>query len=129
MTMKKVWDQMGITVSSLCFVHCVLVAFVPLMVPTLSFYPHASWPHIITGALVFLTTPLAFIPGYKKHGFNWVLILALIGLVLVVSGIFLENLEFSEQESHGVSILGSLLLVFSHLKNLQHSHKHNHQCC
>jgi hypothetical protein len=37
--------------------------------------------------------------------------------------------------SHGISIFGSLFLVFAHAKNIQHSHRHRHthghspQCC
>jgi MerC mercury resistance protein len=127
--MKKVWDQMGITISSVCLVHCIIVAFVPLFIPALAFNFHSSWPHLLTGALILITTPFAFIPGLKKHGVTWILMVALLGLLLVLSGIFAENFGHSELTSHSLSIIGSLFLVVAHLKNIQHSHKHHHQCC
>jgi len=127
--MKKVWDQMGITISSICVIHCLVVAFIPLIVPAFSFYAHNPWVHIITGLVVLFTTLLAFIPGLKKHGLNWILVTAVLGLILIILGIAAENFQFSEPLSHGISILGSLFLVFAHVKNIQHSRKHHHQCC
>lgn len=50
------------------------------------------------------------------------------GLLFVGLGVMLEQ-RFPEVLSHGVSIFGSLLLVFAHTKNIQHSHRHQHQCC
>jgi hypothetical protein len=127
--MKKVWDQMGITISSVCVIHCLVVAFLPLLFPAFSLYSHQPWIHIIVGLLVLITTPMAFLPGMKKHGLNWIMGLAMAGLILIMIGVYLEKFHDSEQLSHGISIFGSLLLVSAHLKNIQHSNKHHHQCC
>jgi hypothetical protein len=126
--MKKVWDRMGITFSTACAIHCVVVAFLPLLFPALSVYSHKSWVHVAVGFVILFTSPLAFVPGYRKHGLTWILGVAVTGLLFIMSGVLLER-SASEQVSHGVSILGSLCLVFAHAKNLQHSHKHHHQCC
>jgi hypothetical protein len=126
--MKKVWDRLGIAFSSACVVHCILVAFVPLLFPALSVYTHSSWVHVIVGIIILLTSPLAFVPGYKKHGLSWIVSTALFGLFFILLGVTLEG-RFSDQVTHGVSIFGSVLLVFAHGKNLQHSHRHQHQCC
>lgn len=125
---KVVWDRLGIAFSSACVVHCIMVAFVPLFFPIVSEYTHSSWVHVGVAAIILFTTPLAFVPGYKKHGLTWILGTALLGLLTIFLGIFLEGLV-SDQMSHGVSIGGSLFLVFAHAKNLQHSHRHQHQCC
>lgn len=74
------------------------------------------------------TTPFAFVPGLKKHGLTWIFALALLGLFLVGLGFVLEE-KVSEQMSHGITIVGSILLVIAHAKNIQHSHRHKHQCC
>jgi hypothetical protein len=126
--MKKVWDRAGIAFSSACVVHCIGVAFLPLFFPILETYTHSSWVHIIVGGLILLTSPLAFIPGYKKHGLTWIIGLAIIGLIFVLSGVLLEN-HVSDKVSHATSIFGSVLLVLAHAKNLQHSQRHQHQCC
>jgi hypothetical protein len=126
--MKKVWDRLGITFSSACVVHCILVAFIPLFFPAISVYTHSTWVHIVVGLIILLTSPLAFIPGYRKHGLTWILKLAITGLSIILLGVLLEG-RFSDPLTHGISILGSLTLVFAHAKNLQHSHRHQHQCC
>lgn len=126
--MKKVWDRLGIAFSSACVVHCILVAFLPILFPAISVYTHSSWVHVVVGVIILFTSPLAFIPGYKKHGLTWIIMTAIGGLALILLGILLEG-HTSDQFSHSVSIMGSIFLVFSHAKNLQHSHRHQHQCC
>jgi len=126
--MKKIWDRLGIVFSSACVLHCILVAFMPIMFPAISAYTHASWIHIVVAVIILLTSPLAFIPGYKKHGLTWIIISALTGLSLIFLGVIFEGMV-SDQMSHGISIVGSSLLVFSHAKNLQHSHRHKYECC
>lgn len=126
--MKKVWDRLGIAISSACVVHCLIVAFLPLIFPALSVYTHLSWIHVVVGVAILFTTPLAFLPGYRKHGLTWIMSVALCGIILIATGMLMEE-KVSEQMSHGVAIMGSLFLVFAHAKNIQHSHRHQHQCC
>lgn len=124
---KKIWDRIGIVFSSACVLHCILVAFLPIFFPAVAIYTHSSWVHIIVGITILMTSPLAFVPGYRKHGLSWIIKTAISGLILILLGVLLEG-QTSDQLSHGISIFGSLTLVFSHAKNLQHSHRH-HQCC
>jgi len=126
--MKKVWDRLGIAMSSMCILHCLVVAFLPLFIPALSAITHQPWVHITVGSTILLTSPLAFVPGYKKHGLTWIIALAGMGFALIIAGVVAEE-RINEQLAHGISILGSLILVGAHFKNLQHSHKHHHQCC
>jgi hypothetical protein len=126
--MKKVWDRVGIAFSSACVVHCIAVAFLPLLFPALSVYTHSTWVHVIVGIIILFTSPLAFIPGYRKHGLSWIISTAFLGLFFILLGILLEE-KVSDQVSHGVSIIGSMILVIAHAKNIQHSHRHRHQCC
>ena len=126
--MKKVWDRVGIALSSACVVHCIAVAFLPLLFPALEAYTHKTWIHMMVAVVIMLTSPLAFIPGWKKHGLTWIIGTAICGLFLILSSIILEN-HFSDQITHLISIGGSFMLVFAHVKNLQHSHRHQHQCC
>ena len=126
MKMKKIWDKLGIALSSACVVHCLGVAFFPFFFPALKAFFHSSWVHISMGVIILLTSPLAFIPGHKRHGLTWIMGLAIFGLSLILLGILLEG-AIDDLASHAVSILGSLLLVFAHAKNLTHS-KHHH-CC
>lgn len=126
--MKKVWDRLGIAFSGACVVHCILVAFMPLIFPAIAAYTHSTWIHIVVGIIILFTSPLAFIPGYRKHGLTWILSTAVGGMFLILLGILLEG-RFSDQITHGISIVGSLFLVLAHVKNIQHSHRHHYQCC
>lgn len=126
--MKKVWDKLGIAFSGACVVHCIFVAFLPLFFPALEIFTHESWIHIVVAVIILFTSPLAFIPGYRKHGLTWILQTALVGLGLILLGIILEG-RMLDTVTHGISILGSLTLVFAHIKNIQHGRKHNHRCC
>jgi hypothetical protein len=126
--MKKVWDGLGIAFSSACVVHCILVAFLPIFFPAIAIYTHSTWVHVMVGIIILFTSPLAFIPGYRKHGLTWIMTFAMTGMFFILLGILLEG-SFTDQITHGVSILGSIVLVFAHAKNLQHSHRHQHQCC
>jgi hypothetical protein len=126
---KVVWDRLGIAFSSACVVHCIMVAFLPFFLPVISQYTHSSWIHFIVLITMLVTTPFAFVPGYKKHGLTWILAMALIGLLMVILSVIIEG-KVSDQLSHGISICGSLFLVFAHAKNIQHSHRHvQHPCC
>jgi ABC-type Na+ efflux pump permease subunit len=126
---KVVWDRLGIAFSSACVVHCIMVAFLPFFLPFISQYTHSSWIHFIVLFTMLFTTPFAFVPGYKKHGLTWILAMALIGLLMVILSVIIEG-KVSDQLSHGISICGSLFLVFAHAKNIQHSHRHvQHPCC
>lgn len=126
--MKKVWDRLGIAFSGACVVHCILVAFMPLIFPAIAAYTHSTWVHVVVGIIILFTSPLAFIPGYRKHGLTWILTTAVGGMFLILMGILLEG-RFSDQVTHGISIVGSLFLVLAHVKNIQHSHRHHYQCC
>lgn len=126
--MKKIWDRLGIAFSSACVVHCILVAFLPLFFPAISAYTHSTWIHIVVGVIILFTSPLAFLPGYRKHGLSWIVGTAISGLFFILLGILLEG-RFTDQITHGISIFGSLILVLAHVKNIQHSHRHQHQCC
>lgn len=132
--MKKfVWDRLGIAFSSACAVHCLAVAFLPLIFPIATEFFHASWIHIVVASIILFTSPLAFIPGLRKHGLTWIILTAMFGLMLVFMSILLED-KVPDQISHGISICGSLFLVFAHIKNLQHTqrhakHAHQHHCC
>jgi len=127
--MKKiVWDRLGIAFSSACVLHCLLVAFLPLVFPMLSEMFHSTWVHIIGASLILVTTPLAFVPGYRKHGITWILVVAVFGVLFILSGVVLEE-KVSDVLSHSISIFGSALLLIGHAKNIQHSHRHKHQCC
>jgi len=122
--MKKAWDKIGITLSSLCIVHCIGLAILPVLLPAVGHFGIGF--HLSMSFLILLTAPLAFIPGYKKHGLSMVIMWAIMGLTLVLLGTFMEE-KFAEWLSHSVTIAGSITLVYAHYLNIKHSR--HHHCC
>jgi hypothetical protein len=126
-TMRKLWDKWGIVLSAACIIHCFAVVILPLLLPAVEMLVHSPWVHRVFATLVIFTTPLAFLPGYRRHGLHRVLILAVAGLCLVLVGVAMDG-QVDEFLSHATSIVGSMLLVSAHVWNLKHSHRHQ-KCC
>lgn len=122
--MKKKWDKFGITLSSLCLVHCICIVFLPLLFPVLISFIHNIWVHIIFVLFVLGLIPLAFIPGFRIHKSSTVLIIAFVAIIFLLSGI-LSEAYVAEWISHGLSIIGSVLIMTAHFQNIRLQRK----CC
>lgn len=123
---KKAWDRLGILLSGACLIHCIAVVFLPLLIPALALAVHTPWIHRTFALIILVVTPLAFIPGYRRHGLNRILVKAYLGVGFILLGVFSDGLV-SEYTSHGFSVIGSLALVLAHLENIRHSR--TSRCC
>jgi hypothetical protein len=123
--MKKIWDKLGIVVSATCAVHCLVVGMLPFALPLLDSFFHSPLFHILFVVMVVVITPMAFGHHFQRHGFSYVINLALAGVAGIIMGAALEPVS-SELVSHGVSMFGSFFLVFAHVLNLRHQRKHKH---
>ena len=120
------WDQVGMTVSSLCFVHCVLTPIFVLTLPWLGEYFDDPLFHIFVFLLVVPIGLYAFNQGYKHHKNKWILILGIPGLLAVGLGAWVprEIQDFIGHET--VTIFGSILLVSAHYINRRTCRVHKH---
>ena len=112
------WDRVGIALSAICFLHCVLTTILVLSLPILAreYLNHPSF-HIFIAILILPIGLFAFIKGYRQHHHKVVLALGFPGLLLVsVSPLALDYWEQHQFETLLVS-LGSLLLVSAHWIN------------
>ncbi len=118
--MQKVIDNLGITISSICAIHCVLLPAIFIIAP----YSFLA-SHEFHEALMYFIIPcglVAFTLGCRKHGDMKVAILGGMGLVCLISALAFHDIFYSEEDSEGfvsiiVTILGSILLIISHLRN------------
>ena len=123
--MKNTWDKLGIFLSGLCFIHCIVFAVLPLLFPALLGFVENDFTHHILGTVIILTSPFAFIPGLKKHGLTWILLLGVFALTLIVIGSFFEHsLSFNGDY---LTFPGSGLLIMAHTLNILHAKKS--KCC
>lgn len=125
-THRKTWDKWGIALSGACLIHCLLVILLPLLLPAVEMLVDSPWVHRLFGLFVLLTTPLAFLPSYRRHGLHMVLAWAAAGMGLVIAGVFLDQ-KVSDNWAHVLSVGGSILLVSAHILNIRKSQKHT--CC
>ena len=118
---SKIWDKLGICASGLCLLHCISTPIILALFPALrSFFVEEEIVHIIFAFIVLLPVMIAVFPQCAKHGHYDILLRATMGLILVISGIFTH--EFNEILSVVLSILGSILLINAHLKNMRVRH-------
>ena len=139
--MHRIWDKLGICVSGLCLVHCLVTPLVLIFYPTTNLIFEEEFVHQIFGIIVVSSALVAVYPNCQKHGHKDILIYAISGVALILAGIFLH--EFSELATHLFTVIGSILLIWAHLKNMKvrhgkcddissehiHNHGHIHEKC
>lgn len=118
--MNRVWDKIGICASGLCLVHClatpVLLLFYPLFLHT---EMHES-VHEILAFVVVASIMIAVFPKCHKHGHYDIIMIALIGMFLVIGGLFLH--ETSLLFATITTSFGSAFLIYAHYRNMRIRH-------
>ena len=118
--MQKIIDNLGITISSICAVHCVLLPMIFLIAP----YSFLA-SHEFHEALIYFILPCAvvsFVLGCRKHKDTRVAIMGTLGIILLGSALLLHDVHHSDQHNEElttelITICGSVFLVDSHLTN------------
>lgn len=114
---KSVWDAVGIGLSGLCMVHCLLT---PVVLTLAHLWPGADaahdWVHPLLAVLLIPVTAQALRTGRCRHGHRGVRGYLLVGCLLVLAATLGHDLLGSHGEA-GVMLLGSSLLVAGHWCN------------
>ena len=117
---KSIWDKIGIAISSLCLVHCIALPLIVMAFPFLEL-DHDHTHELFLVAIVAVVF-IAFLPSYKKHGQKKILLFAGLGISSLLASIFAGHELGSEIGEHVLSIVGSLLLITAHVKNIKCTH-------
>lgn len=114
---RSLADRLGIFLSALCVVHCLLTPFVLILIPSLQVSRYHGAFHEGLLYILPVLAVAAFIPGYRRHRDPRVFYWSLPGLLLICVG----ALCFDDHAIGQVvaSVAGSLLLIRSHLINRQ----------
>ena len=118
--MQKIIDNLGITISSVCAIHCVLLPAIFIIAP----YSFLA-SHEFHEALIYFILPcaaIAFILGCRKHGDIKVAIMGTLGVMLLGSSLLFHDIFHADQHSEElitvlITVAGSLMLILSHLRN------------
>lgn len=122
-------DRIGVVASTLCAIHCVVVALAFGLLPVLGLaFLKNPWTDWLFVAVAGLVGGPAMILGYRKH--HKPLPLALFGLALGVVLFGLLGMAHEHEAghfdiAHVVTTVGGLILVAAHLLN----QKLSHTCC
>ena len=118
--MQKIIDNLGITISSVCAMHCVLLPAIFIIAP----YSFLA-SHEFHEALIYFILPcaaIAFTLGCRKHGDIKVALMGSFGIILLASSILLHEIFHSDKHSEElttvlITVAGSIMLILSHLRN------------
>ena len=120
--MNKILDKIGICVSGLCLVHCLMTPLVLVLFPSfkIAFFDNEAF-HQIFALIVVSSVLMAVYPQCTKHGHKDIITWAISGVLLILTGIFLGH-DFGEVIEHILTILGSIFLIIAHSKNMKVRH-------
>jgi hypothetical protein len=112
------WDKLGIFLSALCALHCVLTPIFVLSLPIMARYYLANpYFHVLIAFLILPVGLWAFVRGYGHHHNSRVLWLGLPGLLIVaVVPILVHNFRLPWNELAWM-VSGSFLLIRAHWIN------------
>jgi hypothetical protein len=119
-------DRLGICLSGLCLIHCILTPFVLLALPSLAVASFENEGHHLLHEVLLVILPVlalaAFIPGFRRHRdlrvFYWSV--PGIALLAIAVTIFHDNMWIQS----GITISGSIFLIRAHVLN-----RHLCACC
>ena len=125
-------DRLGISLSLLCAIHCLLTPVIILSLPIVArYYIDHPWFHWLMAILIIPVGVGAFFSGYRHHGRISVLVYGILGLIIIgiVPVFFHQDLNWWSEPL--VMILGSGLLISAHWINRRscacelHGHGHS----
>ncbi|MED5436660.1 MAG: MerC domain-containing protein [Pseudomonadota bacterium] len=113
-------DGLAISLSFLCVVHCLFVPSFIILAPSfLTFSFNNELTHYLILILAIPISLYALISGYKAHKKISFLFLGLLGLSILLIAVLSGEVIFGEFGEKGLTLLGSMIVVFAHFKNLK----------
>jgi hypothetical protein len=113
-------DKFAITLSSLCVAHCLVFPIFAVLLPSMITLGLASESfHFWMVVAVIPSSIYALALGCKKHNQVSVFIIGALGLSCLLLAVVLGGAMLGEAGEKGLTVLGSLLIAFSHIKNFK----------
>jgi hypothetical protein len=108
------WDRLGMGLSSVCAIHCLLV---PVFVSLIPLWPALEHVHEFTHLIFFLAIAPTVILSLKRlHANRWVSFYLISGTLIIFLAWFFNN-QLGEYGEAGVTLVGSVLLIMGHWIN------------
>ena len=113
-------DKWAMTLSFVCALHCLLVP--SFFILTSGFFAISIDNEFIHYSILLFAVPIscyALISGYKNHNTLKFLISGFGGLFMLVFAVMFSGILYGEFGEKSVTLLGSILVIYSHYKNYQ----------
>lgn len=108
------WDRIGIGLSGICAIHCLLI---PISVSLIPLWPALEHFHGYTHLFFFLAiAPTVYFSLKRRHSNRAVSIYLIVGLVIIFMA-WLFNHHLGEYGEAGITLVGSMLLIRGHWLN------------
>lgn len=111
------WDRIGIFLSALCAVHCVVAPILILVAPFYFYSLEHPVVHILFAAIVVPVGLLSFIKGYQQHHQWKVLAVGGVGLGLILLMAVIPHQALHKMGHTQITLLASFLLIVAHVLN------------
>jgi len=116
---SRKWDRAGLLASGLCLIHCLIGPIIFLAYPTLSQFDGLdSAIHLILLPSVMIVALLSFVTSYRQHLNKGPILLGTIGIALLLISFYFGEVTQTINTTIP-AIVGSLILIGSHLWNIQ----------
>ena len=115
----KFFDKLGVMVSSLCLIHCLLLPILIILLPATStlFIADEGTAHMVLLSLVLVAGCASFIPGYTIHSHWGPMSLAAIGIAVLTYSAVWAHSHLGHGGDTWLSVIGSLVLISAHIYN------------
>lgn len=116
-------DRLGIALSFLCLIHCLLMPIIIPFMPLLSFFEAESF-HGAMALVLLVITGFAFYRGYRLHGRLSIFLAGLLGVSLLIYALNLPHTTsnfYKLSPQAIITSLGGIILISAHFTNLRHS--------
>lgn len=108
------WDRLGIGLSTVCAIHCLLV---PVLVSLIPLWPAFEHVHDFTHLVFFLAiAPTVVLSLRRLHANTSVTIYLFSGTAIIFAAWFF-NAQLGEYGEAGITLIGSLMLIRGHWVN------------
>ena len=113
-------DKVAVTLSAVCVIHCFLApSFIIMTSGILSISIDNEFVHYLILLAAVPVSIFALYLGYKNHKNLSFLPFGIIGLFTLISAVLLGEATLGEMGERALTLLGSLLVAYSHFRNHQ----------
>ena len=116
--LKINFDNLAISLSVLCALHCLLLPIVIIFLPAISAtFVGSEYFHKTMLYFVIPSSVIALSLGCKMHGKYHVYLYGLIGILTLLIAAFFAHDYFGENGETILTLLGASIVSFGHFKN------------